>query len=88
MFCTLDNIILGKPCAPDLTLSKTSLYFHVSADKSFENSVRKEEIARNELFFHGVFYLFQKLFAIFINFKLFVWKPCLEESKNFRLGKG
>ena len=51
-------------------------------DKPFENTVGKEEIARNEkfLFSHNVFYPFRELSAIFIKFKFVV---CI----LFRFGK-
>ena len=56
-----------------LTLSQTSPCFYVSAVdyKSFENTVGKEEIARNEQFLlsPSIFNTLGELFAIFINFK-------------------
>ena len=59
---------------------------------SFENTVGKGEIARNEQFLlsHSVFYLVIELSVVFIKFKIVVCKLSfsLEESGICRLGKG
>ena len=51
-----------------LTLNQTILVFMCLQYMSFENSVRKGEIACNELFllFHTVFYPFEEFSAILI----------------------
>ena len=65
------TLLLGK----ELTLLQTSPGFHVFY-KSFENTVRKEEIACNEQFFfsQSVFYLFGDLFAILIKSEVVLCK--------------
>ena len=59
-----------------LTLSKTSPVFFYFFCLSFENTVRKGEIARNEQFllFPGVFFPFGELSTIFIKSKIVVCK--------------
>ena len=53
--------------------------------KSFENTVRKGAIARNEQFvlFHSVFYALGELSAIFIKFKIVACKAFEFESLKF-----
>ena len=60
-----------------LSLSKTSPSFYMSAVlESFENTMGKGEIARNEQFrlYRSVFYLFGELSVIFIKFEIVVWR--------------
>ena len=74
----------------ELTLSHTSPCFTCLLYKFFENTVGKGAIECNKQFllFHGVFYPFEELSAIFIKFKnyllqtLSVWK-----SMNLLFGK-
>ena len=59
--------------------------------KSFENTVEKEEIARNEqfLFFQQVFHPFRELSAIFIEFEIVICKLFqFEGVQNLSFGKG
>ena len=59
--------------------------------KSFENTVGKGEIARNEQFllFPSVFYPFGELSSISIQFEIVVCKPIqLGRVQNLSFGKG
>ena len=61
----------------ELILSKQALVFTCLHYKSFENTVGKGEIARNEqflLFPQFFFYLPAKLSAIVIKSKIIIWK--------------
>ena len=74
-----------------LSLSQTSPGFYVTQYKSFENTVGKGEIARNEQFLlFPVFSTFLENFPPFSsNLKLLSANSLkLEESKTCRLGKG
>ena len=75
-----------------LTLSQTSPdFFTCLQHKSFENTVGKGEIARNEQFllFPQCFLPFKKILPFSLNLKLsFANSFSLEESKICRLGKG
>ena len=74
----LETTCIKRP--PDLTLSQTSPFFTCLQYNSFENTVGKGEIARNEqflLFPTVFFYPVRELSAIFIKFKVVVCKPFL-----------
>ena len=51
-------------------------WFVLVCSTSFENTVVKREIARNEQFllFHSIFYQFEELYAIFVIFKIVLFK--------------
>ena len=66
--------------------TKQALVFTCLQYKSFENTVGKGDIARNE---HNVFYPFGELSTIFIKFEIVICKLLsLKESNICGLGKG